>query len=128
MNDKEIFAKNLKMYMDLNGKDRNDICNALGFNYFTVTDWIKARKMPRMDKVTKLADYFGIRKSDLIEEKVPEETSKKIDVSTDILIRMEKDADFSALVQMLYAMNSDQLSAVKVMLETAKQFSSAKHK
>ena len=57
-----------------------------------------------------------------------EETSKKIDVAADILIRMEKDADFSALVQMLYAMNSDQLSAVKVMLETAKQFSSAKHK
>lgn len=32
MDNKNIFAHNLKMYMDLNGKSRNDICEALGFS------------------------------------------------------------------------------------------------
>ena len=59
--------------MEEAGKSRMDISNALGFSYYTVTDWVKGKKMPRMDKVEMLASYFGILKSDLIEDK--EETN-----------------------------------------------------
>ena len=69
MEHKIIFAKNLNRMMEENGKTRNDICDALGISYFTITDWVKGKKMPRMDKVEKLANYFGCLKSDLIEEK-----------------------------------------------------------
>ena len=68
MNHKEIFSTNLKMKMQEKGKSRTDICEALGFSYFTVTDWVKGKKMPRMDKVEKLANYFNCLISDLIEE------------------------------------------------------------
>lgn len=50
-----------------------------------------------------------------------EETSKKIDVATDILIRMEKDRDFSELVQLLYGMDSEKINAVKSMLNSFTQ-------
>lgn len=76
MDIKGIFAKNLQWYMDQNGKSRRDVCEALGFNYFTFTDWIKGKKYPRMDKVEMLADYFGIQKSDLIEDKDVEQKEK----------------------------------------------------
>ena len=66
---REIFSSNLKRYMDLNGKSRKEICEALGYSYFTFSDWVNGKKMPRMDKVEQLANYFGILKSDLIEEK-----------------------------------------------------------
>lgn len=69
MNNKNIFATNLKYQMALHGKSRRDLCEDLGFNYYTVTDWVNGKKYPRMDKVEKLANYFGILKSDLIEEK-----------------------------------------------------------
>lgn len=69
MDNKNIFAKNLQKYMDLNQKTRKDICDALGFSYYTFTDWVRGRKYPRMDKVEMLANYFGILKSDLIEDK-----------------------------------------------------------
>lgn len=69
MEHKEIFAKNLKRYMALAGKSRKDVCEALGYSYFTFSDWVNGKKMPRMDKVEQLANYFGILKSDLIEEK-----------------------------------------------------------
>ena len=68
MSHKTIFSTNLKRKMDEAGKTRMDICNALGFSYYTVTDWVKGKKMPRMDKVQKLANYFGCLISDLIEE------------------------------------------------------------
>ena len=68
MEHKAIFAENLKKYMVLSGKSRRDVCQALGYSYFTFSDWVNGKKMPRMDKVEQLAKYFGIKKSDLIEE------------------------------------------------------------
>ena len=35
----------------------------------TVSDWVNGKKYPRMDKVQILADYLGILKSDLVEDK-----------------------------------------------------------
>ena len=69
MDNKNVFATNLKKQMESKGKSRNDICNALGISYFTVSDWVNGKKYPRMDKVEKLAAFFGIPKSDLIEER-----------------------------------------------------------
>lgn len=65
---KNIFATNLKYYMSLKNKSRTDISEALGISYYTVTDWVNGKKYPRMDKVERLAKYFGVLKSDLIEE------------------------------------------------------------
>lgn len=77
MDNKLIFSQNLQMYMDLHRKTRRDLSDALGISYYTVTDWVKGKKMPRMDKIEMLADYFGIQKSDLIEEQNQEETKKE---------------------------------------------------
>jgi len=55
--------------MDINKKSRREVSEAIGVSYYTFTDWVKGKKYPRMDKVEKLAAYFGILKSDLIEEK-----------------------------------------------------------
>lgn len=62
-----IFSKNLTYYMQQKGVDRTQLCEDLGFKYSTVSEWISAKKYPRMDKIELLADYFGIKKSDLIE-------------------------------------------------------------
>ncbi len=69
MDNKNVFASNLKRYMEVKGKSRNDISDALGISYYTVSDWVNGKKYPRMDKVEMLANYFGIQKSDLIEQK-----------------------------------------------------------
>lgn len=67
LGNKEIFAKNLKFYMELNKKDRNDVCRDLEIPYSTFTDWYNANIYPRIDKIQLLANYFGIQKSDLVE-------------------------------------------------------------
>lgn len=69
MDNKNIFANNLKKLMKINNKTRKDICNDLGFSYYTFSDWVNGKKYPRMDKVEMLAQYFGVLKSDLIEDK-----------------------------------------------------------
>lgn len=66
---KDIFARNLQHYIDRSGKDRRELADIWGFPYSTLTEWINGRKYPRIDKIEIMANYFGILKSDLIEEK-----------------------------------------------------------
>lgn len=72
---KKIFSKNLNHYMEINQKTQSDIINDLGFNKSAVSTWCNGTRLPRMDKVEALAKYFGINRSDLIEEKETTETS-----------------------------------------------------
>lgn len=69
LGNKQVFSENLKYYMKLYNKDRNKLCEDLGFKYSTLRDWAKANTYPRIDKIEMLANYFGIQKSDLIEKK-----------------------------------------------------------
>ena len=69
LGNKEIFSRNLKYYMIINNKTRNDVCKDLGFKYTTFTDWYNGNIYPRIDKIEMLANYFRIEKSDLIENK-----------------------------------------------------------
>lgn len=66
---KKIFSSNLRKYMSLNNKTQVDLINDLGFNKSAISTWCNGTRLPRMDKVDALAKYFGIRRSDLIEDK-----------------------------------------------------------
>lgn len=104
MNHKTIFSSNLKREMEEAGKTRMDICNALGFSYYTVTDWVKGKKMPRMDKVEKLAKYFGCLISDLIEEKQKQPAESELSIKKKEFIRKVEgmsDAQLDRLEQIL---------------------------
>lgn len=73
MNDlgnKEVMAQNIQRQMDDRGLTRNDFCNILSVPYTTLTDWVTAKKYPRIDKIEQMANYFGINKADLVEEHV----------------------------------------------------------
>lgn len=70
LGNKEIFSKNLKKYMRINNKDRNDVARDLDIPYSTLTDWINGNIYPRIDKIQILANYFDIQKSDLVEDSI----------------------------------------------------------
>lgn len=69
LGNKEIFSKNLKYYMTINNKDRNDVCRDLDIPYTTFAEWYNGNIYPRIDKIQILANYFDIKKSDLVESK-----------------------------------------------------------
>lgn len=119
MNNKSVFAENLQRQMTLHDKSRKEICEALGFSYYTFTDWVKGKKYPRMDKVEMLANYFGILKSDLIEEKTDEhrQMQKKNDTLSDIVVRMRTDSVFCEAVEALYKMDADKLSGFLTLMK-----------
>ena len=67
LGNKEVFAKNLCFYMDRYGKTQKELAEVVGVSRSTFNDWTKGRIYPRIDKIEILANYFGVLKSDLIE-------------------------------------------------------------
>jgi transcriptional regulator with XRE-family HTH domain len=66
---KRAFSRRLRHYLSINGKTQADLVKDLGFNKSTVSTWFNGVKIPRMDKIDILCDYFNISRSDLIEDK-----------------------------------------------------------
>lgn len=114
---KEIFARNLKKYMDRAGKSQKDMAEVVGVSAATFSDYINAKKYPRIDKIDIMADYFGILKSDLIEEKMTEEKEKDNETLAGIIVRMRTDEDFASLVESLYMYDSAKIKSIAEMLD-----------
>ena len=76
LGNKESMAQNIKRYMRKKNISRRELCDALGFNYNTLADWLHARKYPRIDKIEMLANYFGISKADLVEQYSGDDVSR----------------------------------------------------
>lgn len=68
LGNKEIFGRNLTYYVEHSGRDQREIAEVIGVAPSTFNEWVKGRKYPRIDKIEALAQYFGILKSDLIED------------------------------------------------------------
>ena len=72
---KEVFAKNLAKYLNRSGKSQREMAEIVGVSSSTFNEWLKAKKYPRIDKIEFLASYFGILKSDLIENEEDKKSS-----------------------------------------------------
>lgn len=116
---KEVMSKNLKYYIERSGKDRRELSEIWGFPYSTVSEWVNGRKYPRIDRIEIMADYFGILKSDLIEEKPQEhkEMQKKNDAIADIVLRLRTDEDFLSVVKAINELDSAKLSSLSIFLK-----------
>ena len=85
LGNKEVFAKNLMYYLDIWGKEQKEVADAIGVPKATFNDWAKARKYPRIDKIELLSEYFGIKKSDLIERKNEDKVPSQMDTIASLL-------------------------------------------
>ena len=113
---KEVFAKNLKSYIIKSGKDRMQISEDLDFPYSTLTEWVNAKKYPRIDRIEKLAEYFGISKSDLIEDF--EEIKKDNDRLATIVIKLRTNKELLDVVDRLISLDKTKLESLKRFLDT----------
>lgn len=75
LGNKQIMAENIKYYMREKDVRPTDICHTLNFPMPTFSDWINAKTYPRIDKIELMANYFGISKSDLVEERTSAKSS-----------------------------------------------------
>lgn len=93
---KKVMAANIKRYMGEKGITAKDLSKALDVPYTTVLSWIKAEYYPRIDKIEKMSEFFGILKSDLIEDKNSKMKKCSDRITEALNIRGMKQADLCA--------------------------------
>lgn len=116
LGNKEIFAKNLRKQVLKSGKHRKQIAEDLDCSYSTLTDWINGKKYPRIDKIEKLADYFGISKSDLIEDFA--DIKKDNDRTAAIIVKLRTNKELLDVVERLVSLDKARLESLKKLLDT----------
>lgn len=80
LGNKMTMSNNLKKYLKINNISRNQLSESLGISYSTISDWINGKAYPRIDKIEMMANYFGINKSDLVEEHFMEEKTQGLKI------------------------------------------------
>lgn len=68
LGNKAVFSRNLSRCLRRSDKSQRELADAIGVHPATICDWLKERTYPRMDKVQLIAEFFGISKSELVED------------------------------------------------------------
>lgn len=116
MGNKDVFAKNLKKYINKSGKDRSIVAEETGFPYSTLTEWVNGKKYPRINNIERLASYFNVSKSDLIEDF--EEIKKDNDRLATIVIKLRTNKELLDVVERLISLDKARLDSLKKLLDT----------
>lgn len=109
-NERRIFAKNLNYYISLNGKQQNEVAREIGESPSTLNMWCKGNSVPGLGKIQKLADYFKIGKSDLIDE--------RLDSDPIIDARILADVETMDMVKKYYTLSVADRNAIRQIIES----------
>ena len=98
---KQTFAKNLNKYITIweeKGYTKEMIAKELGVPITTFAGWYRGEYYPRIDKIEKMAAFFGTTKSCLVEEHAltPEQTEM-----IDIIIGTDKGDELISVISKL---------------------------
>lgn len=113
---KDVFSRNLKRCIAKSGKDRSEVADDLGFPYSTLTDWINGKKYPRIQNIERLALYFRVSKSDLIEDF--ESTKKDNEKLATIIVKLRTNKELLDVVEKLLSLDKTKLESLSRLLDT----------
>lgn len=90
----QVIAENITYYRKQRGITQKELAKEVGITPSTMTDYMKLRSAPSFGVIQKLADFFGIKKSDIDttfkEEKSTISSATPKTVSDDVL-RLDRD-------------------------------------
>lgn len=78
-NSRVTLASNIRRLLKEKNKTRNELAEYIGVSKTAVSEWIPAKKYPRIEKIQAMAEYFDVYRSDITEKKI-ENKSKGVSI------------------------------------------------
>lgn len=69
--EKLVFANNLRRILESKGIEQKALAEVVGVSDASVSFWLSADRYPSPGKIQKIADFLGVRKTQLIDETPP---------------------------------------------------------
>lgn len=76
----QLFARNLRSFLELNQMTQLELSRLLGVGTTSVYNWCNGVKTPRMDKVDKMCAIFSCKRSDLITDQNTNSVEQRFDI------------------------------------------------
>lgn len=134
-NIEETFRINLKKYLKEQRKTQKDLAEYLEVSPAIVSYYIKGINTPRMDKIDKISEFFGIERSDLIGHNLdlnnPNKTDNQndnVDISNMVNDLMENLNSTQTLMYKGEPMDEVTKELVRASIEQAARIALARHK
>ena len=86
----QIIAENITHFRKQRGITQKELAKEVGITASTMTDYMKLRSAPSFGVIQKLADYFGVKKSD-IDTTFKEESTNSLPDTPDLLTQQIRD-------------------------------------
>ena len=98
----EIYQK----LLDMNGVKSADVARATGISNMTFSDWKKGKSTPKMDKIEKIAKYFGVTTDYMMGKKSEVPSLSMVDEHFELikLYSSLSEADQKAIMQIMRSM------------------------
>lgn len=118
----QIFAKNLKRYMDEYELTQVELAKRLNVTTATLYNWLNAIKTPRMSKVDAMCEIFHCKRTDLIvSDQENGQTEYYIDRETaEIAQELKDNPDLKALMDSSKKLSPEHLKQAIRIIETFK--------
>ena len=99
----EIYQK----LLDMNGLKSADVARATGISNMTFSDWKNGKSTPKMDKIEKIAKYFGVTTDYMMGKKseIPSASMAYDHLELIKLYSSLSEADQKAIMQIMRSMN-----------------------
>lgn len=131
-NIEETFRTNLKKYLKEKKKTQKDLAEYLEVSPAIVSYYIKGINTPRMDKIDKISEFFGIERSDLIGHNLDlnktDNQNENIDISNMVNDLMENLNSTQTLMYKGEPMDEVTKELVRASIEQAARIALARHK
>lgn len=92
---KEIMGRNIKRLIKQREITAARLAEIVGVSTATISDWSNGKTYPRIDKIEAMAEYFGVSKSDLVED--PDKVSTTVATDEPVLMAAHWGLDISGL-------------------------------
>jgi len=117
-----MFGKKLRVLMAYEDIKQRELAEILGISQVTVSEWLKEKKMPSLNKMKKLADYFDTSIDLLMDNKDPKQGSgKTIKDLTENNLSLDLDEElFKALESLPAEFKQDLLDVAEKLNEKVK--------
>ena len=118
-----IIGKNLKRLAWERKKTQADIARDLDISKATISSWMNGTRVPRMDKIDLLCQYFMVKRSDILEdsEEVPisgQDEHYYLDEETrEIVDLMHKSPKHKVLFSASRKLKPEDLAIIEAMIE-----------
>ena len=113
----EIFSKNLRRMMEQRDMTQLELSKRLGVSSASVNNWVSGTKNPRMDKVDKMCEIFGCKRSDLMQEHTEEEPYYHDPESRDLANFLFENPEYKLLFSACRKVKKEDLEFVREMID-----------